>query len=389
MRKIVRFVVILVAVVLVGLLLIAANRWFAIAAIQDCLQRDWEIQINGGKPRALPDSLDGGVSWILDRAFADSVGKDNRNEVIHERFTGLFQGRIHALEIYNPYVFDEKLGKSIGRLGELESLMVVEPEDLYPIPKSAVTKLLESIRRLPKLKTLEIGTTWLHDDDLAILRGHPKLEILLLNGCPITTKSFDTLVSLPQLKEVQLYNTKISVKETQRLAQLLPNLRIIGAAEPPIGPPEIETRLEEYATLLSEWQKKGLAAHFPQTLPALAGETKLSAFDYLDRAWLQIRLTLPTAEVASIFEEASRQAKAFYDGGYSFVLVDTREDGLPGAEFHTGDTQSRDFPDDYRTFIYQAKADRAGEPLEWQHGESCGIIVSRMRNEIIYFAEAW
>jgi hypothetical protein len=188
---------------------------------------------------------------------------------------------------------------------------------------------------------------------------------------------------------VQIYDTKISEKETQRLAQLLPNLRIIGAASPPLGPPEIETRLEEYAALLDEWQKKGLAAHFPQSLPALDGATKLSAFDYLGRAWLQIRLTLSTAEVASIFEEAGRQAKAFYDGGYSHVLVDTREDGLPGAEFHTGDTQSRDFPDDYRTFIYQAKPDRAGEPLQWQHGESCGIIVSRMRNEIIYFAEAW
>jgi hypothetical protein len=201
MRKILRFVVILIAVILVGLLVIAANRWFAIAAIQNSLQRDWEIQINGGKPRALPDSLDSGVSWILDQAFADTVGERNRNEVIHERFTSLFQGRIHSLDIYNPYVFDEKLSNSIGRLGELESLEVVEPEDLYPIPKPAVTKLLESIRGLPKLKKLEIGTTWLHDEDLAILRGHPKLEILILNDCPITTKSFDTFVSLPQLKK--------------------------------------------------------------------------------------------------------------------------------------------------------------------------------------------
>ena len=93
--------------------------------------------------------------------------------------------------------------------------------------------------------------------------------------------------------------------------------------------------------------------------------------------------------VAGIFEDATKQAKAFYDGGDFFKLVNEQKDGLPGTSFHTANNKGRDFPPDYRIFIFHARAYRPGEDFQWNHGDSRGVVISRKRNEVIYFAEDW
>lgn len=157
--------------------------------------------------------------------------------------------------------------------------------------------------------------------------------------------------------------------------------------------PSVETRPKQYSHLLAEWQQRGrgLVDHFPKAIPTEATATKLSAFPgFLQGgAWLQIRLTLPAATVASIFEEATKQAKAFYDGGDSLQLVNQQKDGLPGASFHTADTKARDFPADYRIFIYDAHPYRPGEDFQWNHGDSRGVVINRTRSEVIFFVEDW
>jgi hypothetical protein len=152
-----------------------------------------------------------------------------------------------------------------------------------------------------------------------------------------------------------------------------------------------ETRLNQYVPLRAEWYRRGLADHFPVTIPANASQAKLSSLPKFMQGggWFQLRLTLPEAEVASIFEDATKRAKAFYDGGRRFQLVDARNDGLPGAGFYTGDTLDRDFPADYRVFVFAARSYRPGEAMQWNHGDCRGVVVSRTRHEVIYFAENW
>ena len=123
-------------------------------------------------------------------------------------------------------------------------------------------------------------------------------------------------------------------------------LSIVGCSKPLFGPPAVETRPKQYSSLLAEWQKRGLVDHFPKTLPAEATNIKLSAFPgFLQGGgWFQLRLALPSGDVARIFEEASKQAKGFYDGGDSLKLVNAQKDRLPGTNFHTADTKDTDFP---------------------------------------------
>jgi hypothetical protein len=151
--------------------------------------------------------------------------------------------------------------------------------------------------------------------------------------------------------------------------------------------PRIETRPEKYSTLITQWTPTGLVTHFPNPLPATASNIKLSAFPgFLQGgAWFQVRLTLPAAEVSKIYDDATKITKDFYDGGGAFKSVNSKRDGLPGTDFHTSDNQHQlEFPDDYRIFVFAAK--RPGGNT-WEIRQCYGVVISKQRNEVIYYAE--
>ena len=150
--------------------------------------------------------------------------------------------------------------------------------------------------------------------------------------------------------------------------------------------PRTETRTEKYSTLITEWTPTGLVAHFPNPLPATTSNIKLSAFPGRG-AWFQIRLTLPPAEVSKVYDDASKIAKDFYDGGTSYTSVNSKTNGLPGTAFHTADKEQAEFPGDYRIFVFAAQ-DAGGTP-PFQSGKCYGVVVSKQRNEVIYYAESW
>jgi len=161
------------------------------------------------------------------------------------------------------------------------------------------------------------------------------------------------------------------------------------------GIPEMETHVAKYPALLAEWSKTRLVTHFPPSIPAQASHVRVAAFPgFLQGGgFLQIRYQLPPAEVTALFAEAARKAKAFYDGGDLFSLVNDHLDphpggdnsGLAGTSFHTSGSNNEKFPADYRIFVFAAE-DHGGM---WNHGTSKGMVVSTKRHEVIYFAESW
>ena len=147
---------------------------------------------------------------------------------------------------------------------------------------------------------------------------------------------------------------------------------------------------KKYSSLLTEWRSRGLVKHFPDPLPSSATNIKLSSFPGVMQAgaWLQVRFNLPPDEVGRIFDEASRVAKDYYDGGDIYESVNSEKHGLAGTSFHTydpDDGKSSIFPEDYRVFVFAASDDGGS----WNHGQSSGVVVSKQRNEVIYFAEDW
>jgi hypothetical protein len=154
------------------------------------------------------------------------------------------------------------------------------------------------------------------------------------------------------------------------------------------GPPSTETNPDKYSVLLTQWAPTGLVSHFPKSIPTGAKNVRLSEFPgFLQGgAWFQLRLTLPPGEVAMAYESASTNAKDFYDGGNSLTSVNAKKGGLPGTGFYTSDNKDHNFPSDYRIFVFAALS--AGGNA-WDHGQSYGLVISKERNEVIYYAEQW
>ncbi len=154
--------------------------------------------------------------------------------------------------------------------------------------------------------------------------------------------------------------------------------------------PPIETNPKKYSKLITDWTPSGLIAHFPNPLPPSASNVKLSAFPgcLQGGAWFQVRFTLPAAEISKAYDDATKTAKKFYDGGGKFKSTNSPKNGLPGTNFHTSDNPKESkFPEDYRIFVFAAQSPGGNPP--WQSGKSYGIVISKQRNEVIYYAENW
>ena len=154
--------------------------------------------------------------------------------------------------------------------------------------------------------------------------------------------------------------------------------------------PHTETDTKKYPALITAWTPTGLVAHFPNPLPATASNIKLSAFPgFLQGgAWFQVRLTLSPAEVSKAYDDASKIAKDFYDGGTVYTSLNSKTNGLPGTSFHTSDIEKQsEFPADYRIFVFAAQ-DAGGTP-PFQSGKCYGVVISKQRHEVIYYAEKW
>lgn len=160
---------------------------------------------------------------------------------------------------------------------------------------------------------------------------------------------------------------------------------IVGCS---IQEPRVETSPTKYAALATEWTPTGLVAHFPNPLPPAASNLKLSAFPGFMQggAWFQVRFSLPADEVSKVYDDAAKAAKDFYDGGDRVKAVNSKKGGLAGTSFHTSEDKQADFPDDYRVFVFDAES--FGDN-SWNHGRSHGVVVSRQRNDVIYYAERW
>lgn len=155
------------------------------------------------------------------------------------------------------------------------------------------------------------------------------------------------------------------------------------------GPASTETNPKKYSSIITAWTQTGLVAHFPNPLPPAATNVKLSFVpSFLQGgASFQVRFSLPASDISKLYDDATMTAKDFYDGGGFFKSTGAKTGGLPGTSFLTSDTEKEsDFPADYRIFVFAAQS--FGDN-SWNHGKSYGVVISKQRNEVIYFAENW
>lgn len=82
-------------------------------------------------------------------------------------------------------------------------------------------------------------------------------------------------------------------------------------------------------------------------------------------------MTLPASDIATLYEDATKMAKYSHDGGKLSPIM---------LSPHTMDSDDYLFPEDFRIFVFD------DEPAV-SDDEVMGIVISKQRGEVIFFAE--
>ncbi len=200
------------AVVLIFVVLGPVQHVLSLAAIQNAVQRDWEISFGwstgSDKPAFLPAWLDEAADDFFTRILGYTHGDTNRDIVYRERFRAFFRGPIEDAHIYDFEGFRGDLGAALTRLPRLRRVTAYSMREADS--ESEWTQLCTHLRTLPQLEELDIGGHQLTDRAVAPLAGAPQLRILRINCDPLTPSSARTFASMPRLMELRLESQKFA-----------------------------------------------------------------------------------------------------------------------------------------------------------------------------------
>ena len=92
----------------------------------------------------------------------------------------------------------------------------------------AGARTLALAARMPRLERLDVRATAVDDAALSRLRGHAAVEMLVLAGAKLSDASVATLIELPALKRVYVWQSGITPAGIARLASARPELVIVA-----------------------------------------------------------------------------------------------------------------------------------------------------------------
>jgi len=205
--------IIVTAVAVCILFAIQAKTVLDVAAVQNAVQRDWEIGFGPPpqpvKPLLLPEWLDAEAWKYFFRRYPEAVDpgapakQRNRKEIAYARFQSFFRGPIRRIDVYDFEAFHGDLAAALGRFPLLRQLRVFDSGDL--VTERDWTFFCTRVRTvLPELEEIELGGAWLTDRAIAPLSGHPKLRSVSIGYGRLTPASAATLAALPRLARVQI-----------------------------------------------------------------------------------------------------------------------------------------------------------------------------------------
>ena len=110
---------------------------------------------------------------------------------------------------------------------------------------------------------------------------------------------------------------------------------------------------------------------------------------------IELRVQMPARDVEDVYATYRPQAKAVFNGGDKLEQGIEKQDILPKWNFMTFTPDENEtlgfhslLPKDFEILLLTAQPYKSS-PMDWNHGRSSGISVSRQRREVIYWAEVW
>lgn len=168
------------------------------------------------------------------------------------------------------------------------------------------------------------------------------------------------------------------------------------------------TDVHRYTQILDDYSKShpDLVSHFPKSIPA---DARNIHFSYLPHclqqgAHVQLRYTLTQAGISELNEYFATKKTLSVRGGDAEVRVGEagvhkNTPNMPTTEFYTSEAridelgkglkspsyESLIFPEDYEIMVLDPLVNN----VDWNHGQSHGVAISKKRSEIVYWMEAW
>ena len=158
------------------------------------------------------------------------------------------------------------------------------------------------------------------------------------------------------------------------------------------------TRISKYRNVTTlRWRDQSLIRHFPEEIALNAGAPKFyyRAGLLQGGSTIELRVQMPIKDVEEVYAVFRPQAKAVFNGTDKHGQQNDKQQGLPKWNFMTFPTDENEtlgthslLPKDFEVLLLSAQPYESN-PMNWNHGRSSGISISRHRREIIYWAEVW
>ena len=133
---------------------------------------------------------------------------------------------------------------------------------------------------------------------------------------------------------------------------------------------------------------KDLVSQFPRPIPADAKNVHFYFRPHFltGGSCVQLRCTLPPDEISGLYDRFAKiSTRSFYGG--NIIENNETESGQYTTDFYTGDTPDLIFPKDYEIMAFDPPVKK--DPEDSKDNVSHGVAISKRRNEIVYWAEAW
>ncbi len=150
------------------------------------------------------------------------------------------------------------------------------------------------------------------------------------------------------------------------------------------------TNVRKYDEILKLWDKD-LVSHFPRPIPPDISNVSFSSLPKFLQggAHVQLRYSASAQQISELYDGfTTKKTKSFF-GGDKNDHVNMHE-GAATTFFYTSGSSARNFPDDYEILVFDKVIKEENKPTpHWNHGISHGVAISKKRNTIVYWAEAW
>ena len=128
--------------------------------------------------------------------------------------------------------------------------------------------------------------------------------------------------------------------------------------------------------------------HFPATIPSNATNVRFFFRPHVLQGGtqMQLRVSVPSEQVAAVLEAVKPAAKEVQTGGDMFDALN-EHGGLPSSMFRDGANGAfAPLPKEFQVFVLDAKA---SSQSGWDKGYSYGVAVNEKEGEVIYWIEDW